>query len=887
MSLTPGTRLGPYDIQAAIGAGGMGEVYRARDTRLGRDVAIKVLPASVASDPERLSRFEQEARAAAALNHPNILALYDIGSHNSAPYLVTELLEGETLRDRLTTGPLAVRKVVEYAAQIAHGLAAAHERGIVHRDLKPENVFVTEDGRVKILDFGLAKLIQPEPAFDASALPTTPPNTVAGMVLGTIGYMSPEQVRGSAADHRSDIFALGVVLYEMLSGRRAFHGDTAIETMSAILKEDPPDLPTTDRHIPPGLARIVDRCLEKSPAARFKSADDLAFALEAVTSHSGSVTAIDAHPSRTGRERIAWAAAALATAAALLSFVTRGPARVPIDQVSIAFEFQPPDGTAFQGSGGNAAAPFPAVSPDGRSVAFQIIRSGQAVLAIRDLASLETRLVAGSEGSVSPSWSSDSRSLVFLAAGKLKRFDIGGGPPRALTDIATQVFGMTWNAEDILLGNGSGTILRVSASGGPPVSLTRLAADETGHLWPDFLPDGRRFLYVSSPSRNLYLASLDGGESRRLFNADSKVLYSDGYLVFLRDGTLMAQEFDAASAELRGQPQSVAAGVAFNQGTGNAAFSISDSGVLAYRSGVGRSPTNLVWLDRAGKRIGQIPGEFDDRQVDLAPDDERVAVDRFESSGGTARDIWIIDSRRGTSTRWTSEPSDDCCPIWSPDGLRIVFPSLRAGQRHIYEGLVDSSGSPSPVLETPLNKFPKDLSRDGRYLVYELNETNGNLRDLWILPLFGDRQPRALVSTRAEESDGRFSPDGNWLAYSSNQSGRNEVYLQRIDAEVGARLQVSVDGGYFPRWRGDGRELFYVTPDRMMATVTVELGNRPALGVPRQLFKVAISDPNLQPFTSKYDVSRDGQRFIVHELINQDERESLTVVVNWRALLAQ
>jgi serine/threonine protein kinase len=664
MSLNAGTRLGAYEIVALVGAGGMGEVYRARDARLARDVAMKVLPAGVADDPERLQRFEQEARAAAALNHPGIPAVYDIGQYEAVPYIVSELLEGETLRERLHGGALPVRKAVEYAVQIAHALASAHEKGIVHRDLKPENIFVTSDGRLKILDFGLAKLMQPERAIvGASLLPTTPPPTLPGVVLGTIGYMSPEQVRGLDADHRADIFAFGAILYEMLSGRRAFGGNTAIDAMTAILEEDPAGLPTAERHIPSALARIVDRCLEKSPAARFKSADDLAFALEALSSPSGEREPVVDHTTPRRGERLAWSVAAV-FATVLAGTLAVPYIRTPVAAPEMRLEVTTPatsDPLSF------------AISPDGRQLVFAASGDGPPRLWLRPLDTATARPLAGTEGATFPFWSPDSRSVGFFDGSTLKRIDIGGDVPQTLTNAAPR--GGSWNTDGIILFARSavGPLFRVAASGGEPAAATKLDTPLRSHRFPQFLPDGRQFLFFAqgtAESQGIYLGALDDSETKRLTAADAAgVFVSPDWLLFVRQGTLVARHIDLARGELIGDPVTVAGPVSVDGVSQAAALSVSAEGVVTYRAG-GANRRQLAWFDRSGRAIGTLgaPDENGLSYPRLSPDGRRVAVFRAVQ---TNNDIWLLDSVR--STRLTFDPSLDRFPIWSSDGSRIVF----------------------------------------------------------------------------------------------------------------------------------------------------------------------------------------------------------------------
>ena len=900
MPLTAGTRLGPYEIVAAIGAGGMGEVYKALDTRLERAVAIKVLPSAFSADPDRLHRFEQEARAAAALNHPNILAVYDIGTHDGSPYIVSELLDGETLRERLNGGALPVRRAVEYAVQIAQGLAAAHEKRITHRDLKPENVFVTSDGRVKILDFGLAKLTQAEPALvGLSDLPTTPPNTLPGMVLGTIGYMAPEQVRGQQADHRSDIFAFGAILYEMFSGGRAFQRETAAETMTAILRDDPPDLLVSERHIPLALERIVDRCLEKNPGGRFKSADDLAFALEGLSSQSNSgAAALTSFPGRKTRERWAWVVAAASATALVASLVVASVLylrRAPADTRAYRSSILPPAGVSFP----TPVAPASrfAVSPDGRRLAFVGAgTSGVTRLWVQPLDGLAAQPLASTEGASMPFWSPDSRLIGFAAGGKLKKVDAAGGPAVTLTDIAGFP-GATWNRDGVILfarvGPGN-PIRRVSASGGSPSPVTTLNADsgETYHTWPFFLPDGRHFLYHAvgsktagpASSNGLYVTALDSNERKLLVPGGSKAMYAQGFLFFMREQTLMAQPFDVGRLELTGDAVPIAEHVTIGGASGTSGgFSVSETGVLAYQTGsveVGGGAgvsTQLVWFDRSGKQIGLLGEQARSGDLSLAPDGRRVAVSVFDLVPRT-RDIWLFDIARGLRTRFTFDLADEFASVWSPDGSRVVFNGRRKGHLDLYQKASSGAGAEEELLADGLDKYPTDWSPDGRFILYVVNAPKAGF-DLWVLPLFGGRKPFPFLQTQFDEGPGLFSPDGRWIAYASNESGRAEVYVATFPGP-GGKWQVSTAGGILPRWRG--KEIFYLAPDnKLMAAAINGQGSAFEVGAVRPLF-------DTRPGGSLrwvYDVSPDGQRFLVNTLVEEDASQPITLVVNWPALL--
>ena len=877
----------------------MGEVYRARDPRLGRDVAIKILPASFSSDPERLRRFEQEARAAAALNHPNILAVYDIGQHDSAPYIVSELLEGETLRGRLTSGPIPVRKAVEFAVQIAHGLAAAHEKGIVHRDLKPENAFVTTDGRVKILDFGLAKLTQGElrgPAkaghyvhggsvrlqADLSALPTTPPDTLPGVVLGTVGYMAPEQVRGLTADHRSDIFAFGAILYEMLSGQRAFQGATMADTMTAILKEDPPDLPVADRHIPSALGRSVDRCLEKDPNARFQSTRDLAFALEALSSHSDASVA--SAPVRGLRERRVWrlasvvgliAALAVGAVSALgVSYLWRAPAEAR----AVRFFVAAPESAGF-----HEAPTFLTLSPDGTRLVF-VTRSGDRRLWVRSLDSLAAQPLPGTENGSDPFWSWDSRFVAFIANGKLKKVAVAGGPPQTLGDAAALRKG-AWSRDEVILFSptAAGPLYQVSATGGTPVPVTKLdqARQENAHLWPYFLPDGKRFLYfaraATAESSGIYQAELGSSGVRLVVRASSNVAYvSPGYLLFDRDGTLMAQRFNVDRAQTVGDAIPIAENVDYDPSQGAASFAVSETGVLAYRTGAGQPTSRLNWFDRSGKQLGTLgqPGMY--RNPRLSPDGSRVAVEMVDSSRN--RDIWVIDVTRQVSTRFTFDAAIETTPIWSPDGRRIAWrDAIRA-----YQKPSSGAGKEEPLPRTDIgNLVLDDWLPDGTGL---LVHPGGITTRILLLSFAGNGAPRPVVESRGPVTHARVSPDGRWLAYISRESGRDDAYVQNFPTPTG-KWEVSTSGGGQPKWRHDGKELFYIAPDGRLMAVPLTLTDRVEAGTPVALFQTRVEGAGaiMGGIYHQYDVTPNGQRFLVNTLEEQGESAPITVVLNWTA----
>jgi Tol biopolymer transport system component len=898
MALSSGSQIGPYTITSPLGAGGMGEVYRARDTRLGRDVALKVLPASSSTDPDRLQRFEQEARATAALNHPNILALYDIGRSEGGPFIVTELLEGQTLRDSLERGAMPVRKALEYAVQIARGLAAAHERGIVHRDLKPDNVFVTSTGHVKILDFGLAKLVGPEPALaDAADLPTMAPPTTPGVVLGTVGYMSPEQVLGRQADHRADIFAFGALLYEMVTGRRAFQRDTPPETMTAILKEEPLDISTGVGAIPPTLQRIVTRCLEKNPSARFQSTGDLAFALETLSQGPASATtasvamasatatpsSMTAVPAR-ARRRISWviAPASLIVMAAGAWFYARpvvSEARV------IRFEVSPPE--AWRTDLGGVEIPV-AVAPDGRSLAGRARNDrGERALWVRALDRLEERVVAGTENATSFFWSPDSRTLAFFADGKLKKVDIAGGAATVLCDAADLTQGGAWSPSGVILFGSIAGLQQVPSAGGTPTTAMALASDEAFHILPVFLPDGERFVFmagigseVRGGARRRVLAARLGSEERTLlFDTDnfvSPVGMANGQLLFVRGTSVMAQPFDEARLALTGDAVSIVDRVQMIPDRPYGMASVG-GGVLAYVPEVDTNTHQLAWYDRAGRQTALVGERGNYSSLELSPDETGAVVAVMDPARRT-RDIWLFDMARAIRTRFTFDAGEERTAIWSPNGDRLIFNAQRKGtERDLHLKASNGSGTESTVVADGLSKDAMSWSPDGRVLLYRVSAKTRN--DIWVQPLDGQSKPYPFLATEFDENYGRFSPDGRWVVYSSDESGRWEIYVAPFPGP-GGKWQLSTAGGSLPRWRQDGREVFYLAPDNTVMSVTVD-GTRSGFQVhdARPLFHAPM--PPLVGY--HYAVTRDGQRFLVNT--TAEPAAPVAVIDGWPALV--
>jgi Tol biopolymer transport system component len=866
-----GTRLGPYEILSSLGAGGMGEVYRARDGRLSRDVALKVIASDGPPDPERVRRFEQEARAVAALGHPNILAVYDVGTHEGQPYVVFELLDGETLRDRLQRGPLPVRKAIEVGVQIGQGLAAAHARGVVHRDLKPANLFLTRDGRVKILDFGLAKLV--EPTTREASREATP--TVAGAFLGTPGYAAPEQVRGAAVDHRADLFALGAVLYEMATGQKAFTGATPADTLSAVLTRDPPSMEGTVRGagepVPAILERVVRRCLEKDSEERFQSARDVAFALDALAATSSAAGG----QAPAGARPWAWrglAAVGLAGLAAIGGYLW-GPSRPASPGTRTAVRFvvsapqEAPHIDCFR------------VSPDGRSLAFQAWGERDSIW-VRPLDETEARPIPGTGGTWGLAWSPDSRRLAFVSGKVLKTIDLAGGTPASVADAAHPFLG-DWSPEGVILftdiGRGA-ALFRVPAGGGEPTRVTSPAPGDS-HLWPSFLPDGQRFLYQRAwgAGATIQVGALGGTEPLPLLVANSQTVYvASGHVLFVRGRALLAQPMDGRTLRLGTVPFTVADNVWVDRVWGAGDFSVSQNGVLAYR----QQPVadrELVWLDRSGRPLGTVgaPGRWAD--PDLSPDGGRLVVTSEDSPD--ASQIWIFDLVRGFSSRAAPEVANARSALWSRDGRYLYYASLEPDGTGIYRRLVDGTGSGDKLAADRRANVLYDVSPDGKSLVLDMWGENG-LGDLFVLPLDGDGRLRPVAETPFMEGWGRLSPDGRFLALAYAEStGRMELFVQPFPP-TGERWQVSAGGGGYPAWRPDGRELFYLGGRKLMAVDVRTGSDPPSFGKPRALFE---TPPRREPARSPYVVTPDGQRFLFVKELESRWKQPIVVVSDWLA----
>ena len=794
--MTPGNRLGPYEIVEPIGKGGMGEVYRALDTRLGREVAIKV-------SAEKFSeRFEREARAIASLNHPNICSLYDVGDN----YLVMELVEGESPK-----GPLPFDEAWHVASQIVAALEYAHDKGIVHRDLKPANIKITHGGVVKLLDFGLAKAFTNKKETSASVenSPTlTIGATEVGVILGTAAYMPPEQAKGKSVDKRADIWSFGVVLYELLTGERAFQGEDVSETLVSVIR-DQPDLST----VPPKARKLLARCLEKDPKKRLRDIGEAVHLLE-VPQELGSAAPV---PSLLGW--LAWAVAALAIVCALaVSFIhfREKPLATPILRYTIG----PPEGSTVHSF---------AISPDGRYLAIAAVVNGKRQLWLRPLDALRAQPLPFTEDATFPFWSPDSRHIGFFAQGKLKKVAASGGPSQSLCDVP-QSRGGSWGRDDVIVFSTIGaSIQRVSAAGGIPVSVVKAKGDER---FPVFFPDGRHFLYQvrqSTTEKNgIYVASLDGTENRRILPDVSSAVFAKsshgeklGHILFIRENTLMAQPFDAARARPAGDVFPIADGVRLATNITYTPVTASDSGVLVYQSGsaAGGGSSQIAWYDRSGKLLGPLiaPGAIEPA---ISPDEKTVV---FERMSGAGFDLWLRDLARGTETRFTSDSSRNVTPFWSPKSDRIVFASDRRGVMNLFQKVASGSGQDELLLTTGYTKNSTQWSRDGRFVVYIEIDPKTKF-DLWVLPMEGserERKPIPFLRTEFNEIMGQLSPDSHWMAYTSDQSGQREVYVRPFPPADG-QWTISVAGGEQPRWRGDGKELFYVAADGKMMAVPIK-----------------------------------------------------------------
>jgi serine/threonine protein kinase len=882
-----GQRLGVYQFQALIGRGGMGEVYRARDTRLGRDVAMKILPRLFTSDPDRLARFEREARVLASLNHPHIGAIYGLEDADGVRALVLELVNGETLADRIARGPIPLNEMLTIARQMADALEAAHEKGIIHRDLKPANIKITPDGGVKVLDFGLAKAASCDAApADLTQSPAmTVGGTREGVILGTAAYMSPEQARGKPVDKRADIWAFGCVLYEMLTGRPAFKGESISDVLAKVIEREP-DWTALPASTPPRLRELLRRCLRKDLKTRLQSIGDTRVQIEELisgaTEETATTVATQPRAQRSARFALIVAALSLVITAALAVPATLYLRRVVPEPFPTRFEIPTPptsDPVSF------------ALSADGRQLAFVATSEGASRLWVRPLDQVTAQPLAGTEGASYPFWAPDGRAIGFFADGKLKRIDLGSGGPQVLAD-ASSGRGGTWNRDGVLVfaPTPGGVMMRVMATGGTPVAVTRLAPGQAGHRWPQFLPDGRHFLFFAGrqPDQGVYVGTLDGGEPTRVLAADTAAVYAPpGALLWVHQGVLVAQRFDPAREVVNGEPIPVAQAVGLDDGVFRGAFAVSATGVLAHRAGRGER-RQLGWVDRAGVAQGTVgpPDEDGLSSPELAPDGRRVAVYRTVQ-GNT--DVWLIDIGRDVPSRLTFDASIEASPLWSPNGRRVVFASLRNGAFDLFEKAASGAGDEQPLLVTGEPKTPMAWSSNGQFLLYGMQHPKTGA-DLWALSLAGDRKPFPVVQTPVDEMAGQFSPDARWVAYESNESRLVQIYVRPFPGP-GSPRQMSTAGGRQPRWRPDGKELFYVAADARLMAVPIGVGADPQtleVGAPVPLFRTRLASganilvgPQSKP---QYAVASDG-RFLMNMAVEGATAPPITVVLNWDAAL--
>ena len=877
MTLVAGTKLGPYEIEAPLGAGGMGEVYRARDTRLGRAVAVKILPESFARDNDRLHRFEQEARAVAALNHPNILAIFDTGQAHGAPFLVSELLEGDILRSLLDRGPLPPRKAIDYGVQIVQGLAAAHEKGIVHRDLKPENIFITKDGRIKILDFGLAKVAQKVGA-GAYGVTLTSSHTAAGVVMGTASYMAPEQVRGESANLRTDIFAFGAVLYEMFSGKRAFRRDTPAETMTAVLKEDPPELGDPGHPISPALDRIVRRCLEKDPEQRFQSAKDLSFALSALSGSDSSGAAPIAMPRRNFPLAF-WAsiAAALIAVASVAWFVSRRPAEAPRMQFAIAV---PGEVTHM------------ALSADGSTLAFVSPEenSGLPMIYVQRVGSPSVTLLPGTEGASYPFLSPDGANLAFFANGKLQKVAAQGGTPQMLANVLA-ARGGSWGSRGVIIysPDAGSFIWRVNADGAGAAPLTngiREKKDQT-HRWPVFLPDGDHFMFWAGdfsgakddPFSGIYVSSMSDKKARRLVTlCHSSFAYDSDSLFYVDNQVrLVRADFNTSTAQLSGVAHAIANVVGYSPSTYWGEFTAAADDTLVYNTSMGLGSLSvLTWVDRTGKELARVGQPAVMANPSLSPDGERVVLDISDQKADNV-DIWIESTKTASNARLTFDPAEQVTAVWSRDGSMLAYRSA-AGGPGLYvqpatglerEKLIYMAGTMDDVVAN-------SWSPDSQKIMYTHMSPGGS--HLALVPVTGGN-PTPFLSGPGSQTNGMISPDGRWVAYASDESGNWEIYVTTFPGAAG-KWQVSRGGGTEPRWRGDGKEIFYLGPTGMLTTVPVNAESTFSSGTPTPLFQFHGRAPISSTDVFSYDVTRDGKRFLVNRYVKPERIRPLTILLH-------
>ena len=879
--LQAGDELGPFRIDGLIGAGGMGEVYRAWDTRLDRQVAIKVLSQIATIEGAGRERFAAEARAISRLTHPRISTLYDIGSApvggTTVQYLVLELVDGETLAARLKRGPLPVNQALAIAIEVAEALAAAHSAGVVHRDVKPANIMLTRSG-AKLLDFGLAHLRRPR-VVGHTAVAANDPATHPVGPFGTLPYMAPEVLRGGEADARTDLFAFGAVLYEMLSGNPAFAGGSEADLIAAILEREPAPASIRQPLTPPPLERLIVTCLAKDPDERWQTSQDLLRALRWVRDdHSRSAVPAPAE-GMLSRKAVAWGAAG----AALLLLLAAALWQRPAGTVSrVTFQVYAPPGTQFPRGTAEIA-----VAPDGSGLVFvAVTANGARQLWLRRFDAADSVPLVGTSGAHDPFWSPDARWIGFFTPGKLMKVSATGGQPQVLCDARLHGRG-TWSQKGTILFSGYGqTLYRVSENGGDarPVSAPDESRSDFPYAAPVFLPDGQRFLYLAATrggdTSELFQGSLDSNEARRVSASDANVGVAGRYLISLNKGVLAAQEYDPDRAALTGVPIEIADRILSDPPRRSGApFSAGGGSVIAYRSA---SPNSrLLWFERSGRQLHSFPGEGDYHHPRLSPDEKSMLIEKTDPSSGL-HTIWFLDLLRRTSSRLIADPFGAHQPAWSPDGRRIVFSSNRLGGLALFMTRSDGSGSAEAVL--PGEKrfvYIADWSRDGRYLLYQIEREGG--QDLEILSLGADRTRLTFVGSAANEIQGQFSPDGKWIAYTSDESGSPEVYVRRFP-DTGTKWQISTHGGAQGHWRADGKELFYLALDGRLMGVDIKASSSVEAGAPHALFNTGIAGAYVDRF-NQYLVMRDGQRFIVNRSAEDENSAPITVMMNWDATL--
>jgi serine/threonine protein kinase len=875
----------------------MGEVYRALDTRLQRIVAVKILPSHLSENPEAKERFDREARTISSLNHPNICTLHDVGHQDGIDYLVMEYAEGETLADQLRKGPLPIERILKHGVEICQGLERAHRSGIVHRDLKPGNIILTKMG-AKLMDFGLAKTsvissASSSPTITLSTPDQAPPLTVKGTILGTFQYMSPEQVEGKEADARSDIFALGAVLYEMTTGKRAFEGKSAVSVAAAILEKEPEPIKTLQPMTPPALERAVKQCMAKDPDQRWQNAGDVGSELSWIL-ESGTQPGTIATPALTGGRRysepLAWILAVVALIAAItigaIHFSPRESKLVVRSQINAPEKFR------FNFVGDNGGPPV--ISPDGKLIVFSAMVDGKSQLYLRSISKLSLDALPGTEGGTFPFWSPDSRSIGFFTIDKLKRLDVGGGPAVAVAD-AAQGRGGSWSASGVILftPNYTSPLFQVPASGGTPAAVTHMDPKYTTHRWPWFLPDGKHFVYMAANHKDptsantaVYFASLNGRENRLLVPSRSNAVYASGFLLYVRDNALVAQSMNASSGQFQGDATVLNDDVQVDATLWRGTFAASENGTLLYQPGSAQAGLNMAWFDRNGKQEGTVSTTDDYRQLELSPDGKRVVV----SVGEPLASLWVYDLTRKTRTRLTFGNENYSHPVWSRDGSQIAYTQGGGAANDAGHKILSRASNGTGEQKLLLTLDPAsgmqqalcDWSPDGQFLMFRNGFSDvGDGFDLWMLPLFGDRKPFPYVTGPGDQQYAQFSPDGKWVAYVSDETGRNEVYVAPFP-RTGAKWQVSQSGGMLPRWRRDGAELLFAgfNSGQFMAAQVNGRGTNFEVGEVRELFTMNNMTPSIA--SEQYDVSADGNRFLV---ITTGEAGTLplTLVQNWMA----